>query len=60
MSFEEAQGVFFDENAIEFFAEEHSQREDRFLMLGMSAKLRILLVCHCVRKGGAVVRIISA
>ena len=60
VSFEEAQGVFFDELAIEFYDEEHSHREDRFLMLGVSAKLRILLVCHCLRSSDTVIRLISA
>jgi len=60
VSFEEAQTVFFDENAVEFYDAEHSEDEDRFLMLGLSATLRILLVCHCLREGGTVIRIISA
>jgi len=60
ISFEEAKTVFFDENAVEFFDEEHSQLEERFLMLGLSGKLRILLVCHCLRESGSVIRIISA
>lgn len=58
--FAEAQTVFFDEHAVEFYDGEHSEWEDRFLLLGLSAKLRILLVCHCVREGGSVIRIISA
>ena len=60
VSFEEAQTVFFDENALEFFDVDHSAKEDRFLMLGMSFRLRILLVCHSVRQSGEVIRIISA
>ena len=60
VSFAEAQTVFFDEHAVEFYDDEHSEWEDRFLLLGLSAKLRILLVCHCVREGGSVIRIISA
>jgi uncharacterized protein len=60
VAFEEAQTVFFDDLAVEFYDDEHSGEEDRFLMLGLSAKLRILLVCHCERSGGAVIRIISA
>lgn len=60
VSFEEAQTVFFDDRAIEFFDEEHLHAEDRFLMLGTSAKLRILLVCHCLRRSDSVIRIISA
>ncbi len=60
VSFEEAQTVFFDEYAVRYFDPDHSQDEDRFIMLGMSFKLRILIVCHCHRKNGAVIRIISA
>lgn len=61
VSFEEAQTVFYDEFAIQFFDEEDSAvSEDRFLMLGMSAEARILLVCHCERGSGRVIRIISA
>lgn len=59
VSFEEAQTVFFDENAIQFFDAESSSEEERFLMLGLSENSRILLVCHCEREGG-VIRIISA
>ena len=60
VSFEEAQSVFLDENAIRFFDPEHSADEDRFLMLGISVRLRVLVVCHCFRSGDAVIRIISA
>jgi len=60
VSFEEAQTVFFDENALEFFDPDHSSEEDRFLLLGRSYKLRIVLVCHCFRKSESVIRIISA
>ena len=60
ISFEEAQTVFYDENAIEFFDPDHSEREDRFIMLGVSFKLRLLVVCHCVREAQSVIRIISA
>ena len=58
--FEEAQTVFLDENAIRFFDPDHSQNEDRFIMLGMSFKLRVLVVCHCYRKNDTVIRIVSA
>ena len=58
--FEEAQTVFLDENAIRFFDPDHSQDEDRFIMLGMSFKLRVLVVCHCYRKNDTVIRIVSA
>ncbi len=60
VSFEEAQTVFFDENAIRFFDPDHSEDEDRFIMLGMSFALRILVVCHCYRQDDLVIRIISA
>ncbi len=60
MSFEEAQSFFYDENAKEFFDSSHSHDEDRFIMLGFSNQLRLLIVCHCVRKRGSKIRIISA
>ena len=60
ISFEEAQTVFFDENAIEFFDPDHSQSEDRFLLLGLSSSLRIVVVSHCYRKSESLIRIISA
>jgi uncharacterized DUF497 family protein len=60
VSFEEAQTVFFDANAVEFYDDEYAELEDRFLMLGVSAKLRILMVCHCLCEKGNVIRIISA
>ena len=60
VSFAEAQTVFFDENAVEFYDDEHSDWEDRFLLLGISTKLRVLLVCHCLRESGSIIRIISA
>lgn len=61
ISFDEAQSVFFDEFALQFFDEEHSaEGEDRFVMLGLSHHSRILVVCHCEREEGNVIRIISA
>ncbi len=60
ISFEEAKSVFYDQNAIEFFDEEHSHDEQRFLLLGFSDKLRLLLICHCFRKSDSRIRIISA
>lgn len=45
---------------MQFFDETHASDEDRFLMLGMSSAANLLLVCHCERGGGSVVRIISA
>ena len=60
VSFEEAQTVFFDENAVEFFDPDHAEDEDRFLMLGLSFRLRVLVVCHCHREAEGIIRIISA
>ena len=60
VSFQEAQSVFYDDFAVQFFDEEHSTQEQRFLMLGMSTGARLLLVCHCERAGGNIIRIISA
>lgn len=60
VSFEEAKSVFYDEFAVQFFDEEHSSEEDRFFMLGMSSRAKLLIVCHCEREHGGVIRIISA
>ncbi len=60
ISFEEAQTVFFDDNAIEFDDPDHSFEEERFLLLGFSQTLKILVVCHCYRNDESVIRIISA
>ncbi|WP_017324298.1 BrnT family toxin [Synechococcus sp. PCC 7336] len=60
VSFDEARSVFFDENAIQFFDDEYSEEEDRFILLGMSIRLRVLVVCHCERERGNAIRIISA
>lgn len=60
VSFEEAKSIFYDEFAVQFFDEENSSEEDRFLMLGMSSGAKLLIVCHCEREHGEVIRIISA
>ena len=60
VSFDEAKTVFFDDFAVQFFDEEHSDAEERFIILGMSSNARLLVVCHCERAGGEVIRIISA
>jgi len=60
VSFEEAKSIFFDDFGIQFFDDDHSSDEDRFLMLGMSSGVKLLIVCHCERGHGATVRIISA
>ncbi len=60
VSFEEAQTVFLDENALMIHDPDHSEDEDRFIILGLSVKFRVLVVCHCYRKSNEVIRIISA
>jgi len=60
VSFEEAQTVFLDEKAIRYYDPDHSEDEDRFIMLGLSLRLRVLVVCHCYRVNDTVIRIISA
>ena len=60
VSFDEAQSVFYDEYATEFYDDKHSECEDRFLLLGLSSRLRLVMVCHCYRKNDSVIRIISA
>ncbi len=60
VSFEEAATIFVDEKALLIQDPDHSEAEDRFLLLGLSSNLRILLVCHCYRQNDQVIRIISA
>ncbi|MGD8534974.1 MAG: BrnT family toxin [Candidatus Aminicenantes bacterium] len=62
VAFDEAKTVFYDEDAIEFYDEDHSLKEDRFLMIGLSSKLRILLVSYAVMEGKDedVIRMISS
>ena len=60
VSFEEAQTVFYDDWAILITDEDAADSEERFLLLGMSAGLKILVVCHCYREDDEVIRIISA
>ncbi len=60
VTFEVAKTVFYDDFAVQFFDEEHAIDEERFLLLGMSSDARLLLVCHCERAQGDVIRIISA
>ncbi|NQU30170.1 MAG: BrnT family toxin [Anaerolineae bacterium] len=60
VSFDEARTVFYDEYAIQFFDPEHSEDEERFILLGTSFKLKTLVVCHCFRQAETVIRIISA
>jgi len=60
VSFEEAQSAFYDPEARVMDDPDHSTGEERFLLLGMSRKLRILLVCHCFREQDLQIRLISA
>lgn len=60
ISFVEARTVFYDENAREYADPDHSASEERFLLLGISSRLRVLVVCHCYRESESVIRIISA
>ena len=60
VSFEEAESVFTDERAILRDDPDHSADEERFVLLGLSSVLRVLVVCHCYRGGGNVIRLISA
>jgi uncharacterized DUF497 family protein len=60
VSFEEAQSVFFDENARIIDDPGHSYEEERFIILGISLNARLLVACHCYREKEKVVRIISA
>lgn len=60
VSFEEAKTVFFDEEALVIDDPEHSKDEERFIILGMSQKANLLIVCHCYRASETVIRIISA
>ncbi len=60
VTFEEAQTTFYDEWAILYDDPDHSQDEDRFLLLGLSVRVRTLIVSHCYREQDSVIRIISA
>jgi len=60
VSFEDAQTVFFDEKAIEFDDPDHSVQEERFILLGLSQSLKVLVVCHCFRSDESKIRIFSA
>jgi len=60
VSFEEARTVFFDQNAKLIDDPDHSDDEDRFVLLGISSTLRVMGVCHCYREQGNLIRIISA
>lgn len=60
VSFAEAKTAFFDENARVIADPDHSDEEDRFILLGLSSQLRLLVVCHCYREDQDTIRIISA
>jgi uncharacterized protein len=60
VSFEEAQTVFLDDHALLIDDPDHRDDEARFVLLGLSSTLRALVVCHCYREDGDLIRIISA
>ena len=60
VSFAEAKTAFLDEHARLIEDPDHSQEEERFILLGLSAQLRLLVVCHCYREDDEQIRIISA
>ena len=60
VSFEEAQTAFYDAAARLIHDPDHSEEEDRFILLGVSRKMRLLVVSHCYREDDEIVRIISA
>lgn len=60
ISFEEARTVFYDDNALLIDDPEHSETEDRFIILGTSSQANLLVVCHCYRQSDTVIRLISA
>lgn len=60
ISFEEAKTVFYDPEALVIDDPEHSQEEERFIILGLSSKTNLLVVCHCYRESETKIRIISA
>ena len=60
VSFDEASTVFSDDHAILLDDPEHSDDEDRFLLLGLSSNLRTIVVCHAYRTAEDVIRLISA
>ena len=60
VTFGEAETAFYDDHAAILEDPDHSAAEERFLLLGLSAALRVLVVVHCVREAGTVIRLISA
>ena len=60
ISFEEASSVFQDDDALIITDEDHSESEERFVLIGFSYKANLLVVCHCYREKDSIIRIISA
>ena len=60
VTFEEARTAFYDESAIQLYDPDHSEKENRYILLGLSLKPQVLVVCRCFRESETVVRIISA
>jgi uncharacterized protein len=60
VSFDEAAAVFYDDHALILADPGHSREEERFILLGLSSSLRLLVVCHCYRGEDDVIRVISA
>ena len=60
INFYEAASVFLDPHVVEQYDFEHSIDEDRFIAIGISEKLNMLIVCHCYRGDDDIIRIISA
>jgi uncharacterized DUF497 family protein len=60
VSFQEAETVFYDPNAKIIHDPDHSIEEDRFIILGISKLLKLLVVCHCYIENDDIIRIISA
>ena len=60
VTFDEAWTAFYDELAYKFFDRDHSEHEDRYILLGMSRRLRVLVVSFCHRHSDTVIRLISA
>lgn len=60
VTFEEAKTVFFDDRALVIPDPDHSENEERFIIMGQSAQSRMLVVVHCFRQSGAMIRLISA
>lgn len=60
VSFEEATSAFADDHALLIDDPAHSKDEERFVLMGLSARLRVIVVVHALRDAGHVIRLISA